>query len=73
MRSLTVWETSTSEGPASAPTRAPMCTAMPLMSVARVLDFAGVHAGSDLDAEVAHVRGDRRRAVGCARGAIEEG
>ena len=31
-RSFTVWETSTSEGPASAATRAPMCTAMPRTS-----------------------------------------
>ena len=28
-RSFTVWETNTSDDPASAPTRAPMCTAMP--------------------------------------------
>ena len=50
VRSFTVGETSTSEGPAWAPTRAPIATAESGHVVAVQLDLAGVQAGPDLDA-----------------------
>ena len=47
-------ETSTSPGPAAAPTLAPMLTAMPAEVVAHHLDLARVQAGPDLDPELTH-------------------
>ena len=56
-RSFTVWETSTSDGPASAPIRAPIRHGDAADLPVDRLDLAGVHARADLDAE----RRDRRR------------
>ncbi len=47
-------ETSTSLGSASAATRAPVCTAIPVNVTAGELDLARVHAGADLEAERPH-------------------
>jgi hypothetical protein len=48
-----VRETRISPGPASAATRAPVCTAMPPdLGCGAVFHLAGVHPGSDLQAKV---------------------
>jgi hypothetical protein len=53
-RSFTVWDTSTCEAPAFAPTLAPKFTAIPPdLSVDRV-HLAGVHSGADLDPKGSH-------------------
>jgi hypothetical protein len=57
-----VLDTSTSFGPASALTRAPMCTAVPPMSSPRT-SHDGVQSGTHLDAEGLH------RVTNCRGGA----
>ena len=66
-------DTSTSPGPASEATRAPMCTAIPRDLVAAELALAGVQARAHVEAERAtHVR-DRPRAADRARRPVEGG
>ena len=58
-RSLTVWETRTSDGPPRAATLAPMWTAMPRTAAPSKFHLSRVHARADLDPEVADRCTDR--------------
>ena len=72
-RSLTVRETSTSPGPASAAIRAPMWTASPRMSSPDPLDLARMQAGPDLETERPDAVHDRERAPNGASRPVERG
>ena len=63
-------DTSTSLGPASALTRAPMCTAIPDV-VAADLALSGVQPGANLDAERLHRVANRHRAADRSLRAVE--
>ena len=64
-------DTSTSFGPASALTRAPMCTRDPADVIAADLALAGVQPGAHLDAERLHRVADRHRAADRPLRAVE--
>src|SRR6476620_9884966 len=70
-RSRSVLDTSTSLGPASALTRAPMCTAIPPMSSPADLALAGVQPGAHLEAERLHRVADRHVATDRSLRAVE--
>ena len=72
-RSLTVLETNTSLVRASAATRAPTCTAIPLYVVPRELDLAGVTTRPDLQADCSNGLDDRLRASDRTRVPVERG
>ena len=73
VRSLTVWETSTSPLSASSPTRAAMCTAIPVRAVLPQLHFPCVEPGADFEAVRPQRVTDRRRTANGACGAVEHG
>jgi hypothetical protein len=64
-------ETNTSEALAIEPTRAPMCTPIPLTFAADRLYLAGVEPGTDLEAQRSNRVDDRSGASQSARGAVE--